>query len=93
MSSVTPPPPPTTLPPAPVPGPGPTLSVLDPSALLTRLQPGARLPAVVSARLGQGLFQLQTPRGTLTVQTGVALPEGGALDLLLQATTPKCSSR
>lgn len=89
MSSVTPPPPPTTPPPAPAPGPGPTLTVLDPSAQLTRLRPGARLAAVVSARLGQGLFQLQTPRGTLTVQTGLPLPEGGALDLLLRATAPK----
>ena len=89
MSSVTPPPPPTAPPPIPAPAPAPTLTVIDPSAPLTRLRPGALLAAVISARLGQGLFQLQTAQGTITVQTGVALPEGGALDLLLVTAAPK----
>ncbi len=89
MSTVAPPIAPAT--PATAPGvvPQPTVVVPEAPPSLVQLATGTRLDAVVVGIESQGVYQLQTAHGTLSIQTAYPLPRDAVLVLLLQALNPQ----
>lgn len=88
MSTVTPPPPRTPVPPQ---G-GPSLAsaiVLKPPPVLSSLQPGQAFTATMTAQLAAGQLQVDTAFGLLTLQTGLNIPKGAVLSLVLSAHHPR----
>lgn len=84
MSTVTPPPPP--VPSAPVSGLGnATALVLNATQALQSLQAGQSIQATVTALPAANQIQVQTALGILTLQTGMSLPKGAVLTLVLNA--------
>ena len=86
MTTITPPtapqPPPST------PSAAPVVVVQSPPAALTRLAIGQLLEATVITQTGKDVFQVQTPLGTLSLQSVMAMPKGSALVLQLQSQSP-----
>lgn len=86
MTTITPP---TAPQPSPVTtGTVPVVVVTSPPAALARLPIGQLLNATISNQVAKDVFQVQTPMGQLTLQSGIALPKGGALILQLQSNSP-----
>jgi len=81
MSSVTPPPPPSNLPP-PVQA-LPTAVLNAPPPAISQLAIGTKLEALILASMGKGSVDVSTSFGTLHLQTGFPLPKEGTLQLQL----------
>ena len=93
MSTVAPPPPPPPAPPPPsvppAPQPAPTATVPNPPPALTQLPPGTRVEGTVLPQPAGTQIPVQTTLGTLLLQTGFPLPQGGNVVLQLQSLTPQ----
>lgn len=88
MTTVTPPPPPLPLPAAAAPL--PPVTVPNPPAPLLALAVGTKLEAMLLAQDPQtGTAQVQTPLGSMTLQTPLSLPKGAALVFSVQAQLPQ----
>jgi len=83
MSTVAPPPPPSA--PAQPPPPLPSAVVTSPPPALLSLDVGARLDALVSGLDPQGRILVSTRLGPLALQTNIALPASGPLQLQVQS--------
>ena len=86
MTAVVPPPPPTT-PPS---GGGalPTLILTVAPEALADLSPDGRLEGVVLGSTAQGKVQVETPAGTVTLDTILPLPKGAKVMLQIVASGP-----
>ena len=83
MSTVAPPPPPSA--PATPPAPLPSAVVTSPPPALLSLDIGARLDALVTGLDPQGRILVSTRLGPLALQTNIALPASGPLQLQVQS--------
>ncbi len=86
MTTITPPIAPQPLPAAP--GTPPVVVVPSPPPALARLAIGQLLTATITTQVAKDVFQVQTPMGQLSLQSGMALPKGGTLVLQLQSQSP-----
>lgn len=88
MATVTPPPSNAPVPPS---G-GPSLAsavILNPPPALSSLQSGQTLSATLTAQVATGQVQVDTALGQLTLQTGLNIPRGAVLSLVLTAQHPR----
>ena len=90
MANTVPPIPPTppTLAGSPAPAP-PALTVANPPPGLSQVAPGTAIQGTVISAEASGVFGIQTPVGTLSALSNLALPNNAILSLLLQSLGPQ----
>ena len=90
MANTVPPIPPTppTLAGSPAPAP-PALTVANPPPGLSQVTPGTAIQGTVISVEASGAFGIQTPIGTLSALSNLALPNNAILSLLLQSLGPQ----
>jgi hypothetical protein len=90
MANTVPPIPPTppTLAGSPAPAP-PALTVANPPPGLSQVAPGTAIQGTVISAGAPGAFGIQTPVGTLSALSNLALPNNAILSLLLQSLGPQ----
>ena len=90
MANTVPPIPPTppTLAGSPAPAP-PALTVANPPPGLSQVAPGTAIQGTVISAEASGAFGVQTPVGTLSALSNLALPNNAILSLLLQSLGPQ----